>query len=387
MRRLRVLALMVIAGAALGDTAVEARAAAPPASASQAAAQAPAQIQNGRVETRPATAIAEAVTSLGAGDEPVWIAWRVPMVAGDRSECSTTISSGWVWHGAYLGDDGLRLPPPAATAPPASSAPAARQPVALESGTGLVVVVRVLNRQIERIRRYSDDCPLDAGGRTVYWLTGITPAESLRFLEGALTRGALTPALQRTLAASALSAISLHGDPGADAILDRLATGERDSELRKQAISKLASDRGAHGFEMVRRLLASETAPDLRVSLTEALGRTQQPQTADALLALARTDTSAGVRRAAAHWYPQRAGLPGLDATLAIVNTDADDEVRSRALSGLGALPSDQIVPRLIELVRTSQNQRVRRESVAMLGRTKDPRAIAFLEELLRTTR
>jgi HEAT repeat protein len=256
--------------------------------------------------------------------------------------------------------------------------------VALESGTGLVVLVRAMNRQIERIRAYTDDCPLDAGGRTLYWLTGIAPAESLKFLDGAIYSGALTPALQKTYASQAIRAIALHADAGADTILDRLATAERDTDLRKAAVQRLAADRGAHGFTRVRQLLDAESAPDARVMLAEALGQTRQPQTADALLALAKSDQHAGVRRVAAYWYPIRAGVAGLEATIGLINTDPDEDVKARALSGLTTLPAAQTVPRLIELARSHASLRVRRESVNALGRTKDPRAIAYLEELLR---
>jgi HEAT repeat protein len=258
--------------------------------------------------------------------------------------------------------------------------------VALEQGTGLVVLVRVVDREIERIRAYGDNCRLDAGGRTVQWLAGITPAESLSFLEGVIDRVAITPSVQHQLAASAVSAISLHDGAAAEAVLDRIATSSTEMSHRRTAIRQLARERGARGFERVRQLLSTESSPDVRVALVEAIALTRQPQTAEALLAVARSDPQASVRRTAAYWYPQRAGAAGLDATLALIRNDADEDVRVRALAGLTRLPADVTVPHLIELVRTSSSQRVRRESVAALGRTKDPRAIEFLASLIRST-
>jgi hypothetical protein len=341
-------------------------------------AQAPAQIQNGRVETRPATSIADAVTTLGASADPVWIGWRVPLVDGDRDLCTTYEMASVRVRTEYL--DGTFLP---SGLPPQVTRPAG--PVPLEGGTSLVVLLRVVDRQVERLRRFGDDCPLDAGGRTVYWLPGVTPAESLRFLDGLIYQGAITPAVQSTFATWAIPTIGYHRDPGADTILERIATGDRDTELRKQAASRLALDRGARGFEAVRRLLGSERSADVRLSLVRSIGRTREPQTAEVLLALARTDAEASVRREAAYWYPQRAGAAGLDATIALINSDPEDSVKIRALAGLSLLPPDLVVPRLINLARTSTNQSVKKESVAALGRTKDPRAIAFLEELLRS--
>ena len=42
---------------------------------------------------------------------------------------------------------------------------------------------RVLDGRVERLRTISDDCPVDASGLTVFSLTGVTPADSLRFLD------------------------------------------------------------------------------------------------------------------------------------------------------------------------------------------------------------
>ena len=47
----------------------------------------------------------------------------------------------------------------------------------------MVVLFRVVSRQVERVRVFSEDCALDAGGREVTWLTGVRPAESVALLE------------------------------------------------------------------------------------------------------------------------------------------------------------------------------------------------------------
>jgi hypothetical protein len=338
--------------------------------------QAPVQIQNARVETRQGLTIADAVASLGASSDPVWIGWRVPLIDGERNLCDTYESQYGRFRGIFL-EGGMPTPGTTGSAP-------ATSPVSLEAGTNLVVMLRVVDRRVERQRRFADDCQLDAGGRSVYWLSSVTPAESLRFLDGLITQGALTPAVQSSFAAWAIATIAYHRDPGADTILDRIATSDRDSDLRRQAAQKLAAYRGAHGFDVVRRLLASETSPSVRRTLVKALGDTRQPQTAEALLTLARSDADVEVRREAAFWYPQRAGAAGLDNTVALITGDADSTVRARALSGLSLLPPDQAVPRLLSLARTSTDPVIRKQSVVALGRTKDPRAIAFLEELLR---
>ena len=45
----------------------------------------------------------------------------------------------------------------------------------------------------------------------------------------------------------------LHRDPSADTVLDQIATADTDSDLRRSAASQLGANRGAHGFETLKR--------------------------------------------------------------------------------------------------------------------------------------
>ena len=47
----------------------------------------------------------------------------------------------------------------------------------------MIVLFRVENRSLERIRVFSEDCQLDAGGRPVRWLENVRPADSIALLE------------------------------------------------------------------------------------------------------------------------------------------------------------------------------------------------------------
>ena len=59
-----------------------------------AAAQVALPIQNGKVETRAGTSLDRELTALGAGREATWVAWRLPMIDGDRRSCSTWTADG-----------------------------------------------------------------------------------------------------------------------------------------------------------------------------------------------------------------------------------------------------------------------------------------------------
>jgi hypothetical protein len=339
------------------------------------AAQRP-NIQNGRVEARAATSIAREISAAGASGSPTWVGWSVPMVAGDRTLCSTWSDGNTFVRGETLErTDGAR---PAALAPPSG-------PVRLEGGTSLVVLARVVDGRLERLRSIGDDCPVDAGGTTITWLTGVTPAESVKYLDGLTRADALNVGATRRLAESAVSALALHQDPSALPVLDRLSSAATaDAALRRQAATGLAAHGGTMGFDRVVALIRSERGRDLRRSFVGALAQSPHEKTTDMLLEIARTDADAGVRGEAAMRYIRRAGQPALATALAMLDKEPNDEAKRRIISGIGSLPEPVAAPALIQLARTHPNVVVRKDAVSALGRFSDPQARALLEELLR---
>jgi HEAT repeat protein len=343
------------------------------------AIQAP-QIQNGRVETRQATAIDTELARVAAGSvEPVWAGWRVPIADGQRGSCSTYSNDSYYVRGEFLENGPFNGGnSPQLMAPPAG-------PVQLEATSALVILVRMADGRVERLRSIGADCPLDAGGRTVYWLQGPTPVESVKYLESLLRPNTgITPAQEQRLSAAAVSAIALHRDPSADAVLDRLAMADTDSDLRRAARSSLGSVRGAHGFAVLRQLVDRERVPDIRRQLVGALGLTRQTGTVDALLQIARRDSDAKVRGEAAYWLPQRGGPRAIPDVAAIINGDNSDVVKQRAIQGLARLTADEATSLLIQLARTTSSAAVRKEAVTALGRSRDPKALAYMEELIK---
>jgi hypothetical protein len=343
-----------------------------------AAAQQPApQIQNGRVETRQTTAIDREVAALTniAGDG-LWVGWRVPIADGQRGGCCTYNDD---VRGCFVENDGSISSVRAGT--PATTTPAA---VSLDAGTGLVILARLTDRGLERLRTLGDDCPLDAAGKTVYWLQGVTPAESLKYLDGLIQLAPFSSGIaSEGLRDTALSAVARHRDAGADAIIDRLATNDIDSPLRRSARRLLGSSRGAHGYATLARLLEQEKLPEIRRQLVVAIGASRQPQAVDVLLRLAKTDWDAKVRGEAVYHLPPLGGPRVIPDVNAIIASDAVDTVKQRAVQGLGRLAAPETVPLLIQLAG-STNAVVKKEAVTALSRSKDPKAVAYMEELIR---
>ena len=343
------------------------------------------RILNGRVETRTGSAIDREISaaSAPASTEPVWVAWRAPMIRGDRDMCGWYVDQQYAIRGAFLNDDlrGLNADPRAS---PLNTPPSG--PVPLEAGTNVIVLARIIGGQVERLRTVGDDCPMDAGGRTVYWLSTVTSAESVRYL-ASLTRPAEADRSmadpERTVVSSAVRAIAYHADPAADATLDQIAASHTDSGVRRQAARVLADYRGAHGVATLVRLLGTERDVEMRRSLVTSLGASRDASAMEALRPYLK-DADARVRAEAAYAFVQRGGAAVLPEALRIISSDADDTVRRRVVSSIGRLPGDAGVPTLIQLVRTSTNDVVRKEAVTALSQSKDPRAMALIEEILK---
>jgi hypothetical protein len=339
------------------------------------AAQGPAPvIQNGRVEARQATSVEGALRVVPPSADPVWVAWREPMVDGGRQACST-------WSDGETTVRGMVLDPQPGRDGRAQIA-ASADPVQLEAGTGVVVLLRIVDGKIERLHAIADDCPIDANGRTVEWVTGISPAESIRFL-ATLTQPNTIRTDTRRLALSAITASAMHRDTAANATLDRLMAAEVDSEVRDSAARSLAIFRGRHGFDQVSRAVTGEPDAARRRRLVNALAQSPEPAAAETLLGLARTDANASVRADALYAYAVRAGAAGITQVVDIAARDASPDVQRRAVDGVARLPQHAGVPALLMLARTHANPTIRKQAVTALSRSDDARALAYMEEIV----
>ncbi len=338
-------------------------------------AAAPAQtsaVQNGRLEPRPASSIDQALATVGTASEPVWVAWAVPLADHRGSLCTQ-------WAPEVTAAPLARLEPDMAASALAVTPP----PVRLEGGTDLVVLLRLTAGRIERLRTLDDECPIDAGGRTIVWLSGIGAPESVRYLDTLIRTLVPVAVGDQRVALAAIPAIALHRDAAADPVLDRLLAEDTPDTVVRQAATWMGLARGAHGLASLTAALGRATDPRRRRMLVTAVGQSRQPKTAAVLLALARTDPDAAIRAEAVHWYARQASPGVLADVMGVITGDRDDAVKRRAVSSLGVIAADSGVPALIQLARTGPSPVIRKEAVSTLARTNDARARAFLEELV----
>jgi hypothetical protein len=111
-------------------------------------------------------------------------------------------------------------------------------PLKLEGAETMYVLYRIEEGRVQRIRVSSPECPLDAGGLTLHWLTGVRATDSIDWLAALATRDG-----SRRLAQTATMAIGLHGDVQATERLIASARVGQNGEVRGAALFWVAAGR------------------------------------------------------------------------------------------------------------------------------------------------
>jgi hypothetical protein len=322
------------------------------------------RLTNAKLETRAFSGGVEAFKTLfSAQTQPAWIGYAVPIVPGERNSCCYYSSDGMSWRGCNL-EPRDRLTPPPATA---------TGPIRLEPSKELLILLRVENRQVGKVRSFTGDCELDAGGLPVIWLTGVRPADSLALLDS----------LSDTK--SSIAAISLHSDPAADTYLEKYLAAEQPESIRRSVTFWLGSARGRRGYELLKQLLTNEKQGDrVREHAVHGLSVSKEPDALKLMIEMARSDSSARVRGQALFWLAQKGAREAVPTIRGAIDNDPEFRVKERAVFALSQLPKDEGVPLLIEVAKSNRSPEVRKKAMFWLGQSRDPRATKFFEELLR---
>ncbi len=331
-------------------------------------------LQNAKLENRAVTGSLDSTFRgiVSAQSSPAWIAYAAPQIPGDRTMCCFNTVNGISWQGCSLEPNQQSV-----TFGPAGAK------IYLEGAPEFYVFYRIEDKQVARVRDFSLECNIDAGGLPVYFLTGVNAAQSVALLES------LVPAVtdsteQRRIANSAISAIGFHRDPAADAALDRLAAPSHSEDIRRQAVMMLGTARGGHGFDALQRILREDPSERVRENAVAAMGQSKEPGAVPALVKAAREDSSARVRGQAIFWLGQTASRQISEAAIReAIDKDPEAQVKRKAVQALAQMKNGEGIPILIDIARKNQNPVVRKEAMQQLGQSKDSRATAFFEDVL----
>jgi hypothetical protein len=342
-----------------------------------ATASAQSNVLNARLESRPGANLAGAFAGLPAAAEPVWVGYAVPAQDPEWNACCYSGRDGNDCCGRCLLDEGRSGGQSIRTG-------GTRGPIALEGTSQVTILYRVENREVQRIRVYSTSCEIDAGGRTLYWLTDVSTPASIELLLRYAGRPGADGEGHDHVMDGAMLAIAAHRDPAADRALATLMAKDKPERMRKQAAFWAANQRGRSGFELVRGALLDTSNPEtFRKHAVFAVTQSREPEAVDTLMRVAKSDGSPEVRGEAIFWLAQKAGRKAASAITDAIANDPETKVKERAVFALSQLPKDDGVPRLIDVARTNRNPAVRKQAIFWLGQSRDPRALEFFTEIL----
>src|SRR5579864_57094 len=336
------------------------------------------RLTNAKLETRAAAAGLDrefqSLTAAQAG--PAWIGWAVRAVAGEHQMCCYSSfedgAGNRCCRGCALeGSRGM------------GAVSAAPGPIPLEASGYILVLVRIEQHRVDRIRTFSANCELDGGGLPFYWLNDVKPAESIALL----SKLALEPDDENRgrhrRSEPAIAAIALHADPAADQALEKFIAPSQPESLRERTSFWLGSARGRRGFELLQRLVKEDPSDRVRDKAIFGLSVSPEPAAVPAMIEVAKNDRSSRVRGQALFWLAQKAGQKEVSAITDAIENDPDTDVKKKAVFALQQLPAGEGVPLLIQVARTNKNPAVRKQAMFWLGQSSDPRAVRFFEEVL----
>jgi hypothetical protein len=233
----------------------------------------------------------------GAAADPIWIAYAVPIENPERSMCCWSGLSAEARATWRASEGGCRLEPGSGGNYFNSNRDGR---IALDADT-FFIFTRVENRRVERVRMFSEDCALDAGGRAVHWLTGVNPAESVAWLASLARADEST----NRLVNGALAAMSQHAGPDAIAPLVRLAREAARSKVRGEALFWLAQRAGARASAAITEAIDRDPETDVKKRAVFALSQLPADEGVPRLIDVARNNRNPAVRKQAMFWLGQ----------------------------------------------------------------------------------
>jgi HEAT repeat protein len=238
---------------------------------------------------------------VAAQTEPAWIGYAVPIAGGERTMCC--YGDGWMTScGLEPADRRARIQDQPRTEHAG--------PVRLEGPESMIVLFRVEEKVVQKIRTFTPDCELDAGGRTIHWLEGVAPAESVALLASFASRDEQK---RDRVTNSALAAISMHRDPSADTTLMRLARQDASPKVRGEALFWVAQKAGQKAAAEITAAIEQDPDTEVKKRAVFALSQLPKDEGVPLLIQVARNNRNPVVRKQAMFWLGQSHDPRALD--------------------------------------------------------------------------
>jgi HEAT repeats/PBS lyase HEAT-like repeat len=258
-------------------------------------ARAQERISNAKLETRSAAqGIEREVRAVASRGGVVWIGYSVPMTVASRLSFDNN-SYGACWLGGWGADGNSKT---------ANELVSRASRVRLEPPSELLVLARFENGEIVRVRAFTADCDVDAGGAALVWFTDVRPDDSVAWLA---TLANSSRAANRTdrVAQSAMSAIAFHQVQAADHVLVAMARDDASRRVRGQALFWLATRASREALSAISGAIDNDPDTEVKKKAVFALSQMPKEEGVPRLIDVARTNKSVEVRKQAMFWLGQ----------------------------------------------------------------------------------
>ena len=242
--------------------------------ASPAQAQTP-RLSNGRIEAHVTTNIARDLPALaGTLSEPTWIGYTQPVIDGDRNMCDH-------WNDGRIMTQST-------------------DPIRLEPADFFFVMFRVEGKQITRLRTYSSNCPLDAGGKAVHWFSNVSVSDSVNYM-----KTFMSPNATKKMNDSAVTVLALtQGEQPLNELL-AIARNGATSSVKGNALFWLAQRAGEKAVGTITAAVENDPDTEVKKKAVFALSQLPKDEGVPLLIQQARTNKNPVVRKQAMFWLGQ----------------------------------------------------------------------------------
>jgi HEAT repeat protein len=167
-----------------------------------------------------------------------------------------------------------------------------QSPIQLEGSDRAALLFRVENNEVQKLKVYSLDCALDAGGLPFVWLTGVSAEASLRYLKSLPMDGAIF-------------AISQHAGTQATDLLIEETKNNNSTHRREQALFWLAQRAGAKSAAAIVDAITNDPDTGVKKKAVFALSQLPAGEGVPKLIEVANTQRNPEVRKQAFFWLGQ----------------------------------------------------------------------------------
>ena len=288
-----------------------------------------------------------------AGADDAWVGFSVPKIAGKsvhhgNGKCSLEGSS----HNVINNDD------------------------LVDHSDHLLVLAHAQNGEINKIRFFSNNCPLDAAGATVHWLNNFPTNQAVQWL-------ADTMAGDNETARAAMAALAHVDHEDVDPLLEKAATGAGNKETRQQAIFWLGANRGEAGFQALQNLAETSEDTDTLEHITFGLHLSNINEAKTYLMSMARDHQHAEVRSKALFWVAQEGGDEALNLLRERLAEESSSDALEKIMFSFSQLPDGQGEADLKAAAQDHENPAARAGALFWLVQNKSDGVESMIMDML----